>query len=77
LPSGGAKGKVFHCFRHLFKHIARECGIGEDLHDALTGHKSQSEGRQYGKGSYPEEPLFEAMERFKISGFDLSHLYVE
>jgi len=76
VPVGGARGKVFHSFRHLFKDIARECGIGEDVQDALTGHKSKSEGRGYGKGSYPEEPLFKAMEEFKISGFDLSHLYV-
>jgi hypothetical protein len=47
------------------------------VQDALTGHKSKSEGRGYGKGSYPEEPLFKAMEEFKISGFDLSHLYVD
>jgi len=26
--------------------------------------------------SYPEDPLFDAMEQFKIEGLDLSHLYV-
>jgi hypothetical protein len=71
---GGAKGKVYRSFRHLYELIAREYGIGEEIHDALTGHKSgSSEGRGYGKGSYPEEPLFEGMKQFKISGFDFSH----
>lgn len=78
-PVGGARGKVFHSFRHLWKHTARACGIVEEVHDALSGHahQRQSEGRHYGKGSYPEEPLFEGMAQFKISGFDLSHLYVD
>ena len=52
--------------------------VGAEIHDALTGHESgSSEGRGYGKGSYPEEPLFERMKQFKISGFDFSHLYVD
>jgi integrase len=69
--------KVFHSFRHLFKHIARQCKIQEQVHDALSGHGSkQTEGRKYGALSYPEEPLFEGMKQFKIAGLDLSHLYV-
>ena len=69
--------KAFHSFRHLFKHAARQCRIEEEVHDALTGHKSKdSEGRKYGGLSYPEDPLFDAMKQFKIEGLDLSHLYV-
>jgi integrase len=29
--------KVFHSFRHTFKHACRASGIPEDIHDALTG----------------------------------------
>ena len=35
--------KVFHSFRHLFKHRCRELGISEDVHDAMTGHTSARE----------------------------------
>jgi integrase len=69
--------KMFHSFRHLFKHTARQCRIEEEVHDALSGHGSKdSEARKYGGLSYPEDPLFEGMKEFKISGLDLSHLYV-
>jgi integrase len=43
--------KVFHSFRHTFKRMARDSGIFEEQHDALTGHAgSGSVGRSYGKG---------------------------
>jgi integrase len=73
----GDHTKQFHSFRHLFKQIARQCLIGEEVHDALTGHAASknSEGRKYGGLSYPQEPLFEAMRQFNIEGLDLSHLY--
>lgn len=67
--------KVFHSFRHTFKDICRKVGIEEAVHDALTGHGSQSVGRKYGNEQYPLEPLFEAMERFEVDGLNLSHLY--
>ena len=38
--------KVFHSFRHTFKRMARDAGLGEELHDALTGHSGGGgEGR--------------------------------
>jgi integrase len=60
--------KVFHSFRHLFKHRCRELGISEDVHDALTGHTSASEARAYGNDQYPLEPLFAAMATFNFEG---------
>ena len=30
--------KVFHSFRHTFKRMARDAGIPEEVHDAITGH---------------------------------------
>lgn len=67
--------KVFHSFRHGFKHYARECEISEEVHDALTGHAgSGSEGRSYGPESYPLKPLAAAIQKYYVSGLDLSHL---
>lgn len=60
------KRKVFHSFRHGFKDICRECGIGEDVHDALTGHAGGGVGRRYGSRQFPRKALFEAMQQFAI-----------
>lgn len=44
-------GKVFHSFRHSFKRLARDAGLSEELHDAITGHQSGGGvGRSYGSG---------------------------
>ena len=42
--------KVFHSFRHTFKRLAKDFGVAEDLHDALTGHVAGGVGRSYGGG---------------------------
>ena len=34
-------GKVFHSFRHTFKRMARDAGLSEEMHDALTGHTGE------------------------------------
>lgn len=64
-------GLVFHSFRHTFKDYCRAASIPEDVHDALTGHSSDSVARQYG-GSYPLAPLVENMRRYKVAGLVLS-----
>lgn len=64
--------KVFHSFRHTFKEACREQGISEDVHDALTGHVGQGEGRRYGNETYPLQPLFNAMQNFQLKGLDLT-----
>ncbi len=43
--------KTFHSFRHSFKRACRDAGIGEEVHDLLTGHKGASVGRGYGQGA--------------------------
>lgn len=50
--SAGVKdaGKVFHSFRHTFKRMARDAGLAEEMHDALTGHSGGGVGRSYGGG---------------------------
>ncbi len=58
-------GLVFHSFRHTFKRLARDAGLTEELHDALTGHAgSGSIGRGYGDGfSLPS--LAEAIQKIE------------
>lgn len=65
------KRKVFHSFRHGFKHLCREAGISEEVHDALTGHAGGTVSRSYKDTFYPLAPLFEAMQKFKAP-IDLS-----
>lgn len=43
--------KVFHSFRHTFKRMARDAGLPEEMHDAITGHAGGGGvGRGYGRG---------------------------
>lgn len=55
---------VFHSFRHTFKSLAREAGIPEEVHDALTGHCASSVGRGY--GHVPTKVLVEAMAKLEL-----------
>jgi len=57
--------KVFHSFRHTFKDACREAGLGEEIHDALTGHVGGGVGRQYGASFYPMAPLIKAINKIK------------
>lgn len=41
---------VFHSFRHTFKDLCRNAMIPKDLHQALTGHASDTVGDSYGNG---------------------------
>lgn len=42
--------KVYHSLRHCFKDACRNSGLGEEIHDALTGHTNSSVSRNYGSG---------------------------
>lgn len=56
---------VFHSFRHSFKRMARDAGLTEELHDALTGHAgSGGVGRGYG-GGFGLKALGEAIARIE------------
>ena len=57
--------KVFHSFRHTFKRMCRDAGIGEEMHDALTGHSGGGVGRSYG-GGFGLKALAEAMRRIEV-----------
>lgn len=56
---------VFHSFRHTFKTLCRLAKVPEDVHDALTGHRSVSSvGRGY--GVVPVELLVDAMKSIRL-----------
>jgi integrase len=62
--------KVFHSFRHTMKRLARDAGLTEETHDALTGHSGGGVGRSYGKGrdhsgGFGLTALAEAMSRIE------------
>lgn len=60
--------KTFHSFRHSFKRACRDAGLGEEIHDLLTGHKGVSVGRGYGQGA-GLRILAEAIERVSYPSF--------
>nr|WP_160164168.1 site-specific integrase [uncultured Caulobacter sp.] len=60
--------KTFHSFRHSFKRACRDAGLGEEIHDLLTGHKGASVGRGYGQGA-GLKVLSEAIERVSYPSF--------
>jgi integrase len=65
--------KVFHSFRHGFKEACRVAGIGEEVHDALTGHSGGGVGRSY--GGVPLEVKAREVNKV-LYNLDLSHLHV-
>jgi integrase len=65
--------KTFHSFRHGFKQAIREAGVGEEVHDALTGHSGGGVGRTY--GGYPLGLKAGAIAKVKYPGLDLSSMY--
>jgi integrase len=62
---------VFHSFRHTFKDVCRECGIGKELADALQGHREGDSSGDYGAKLYPLRPLVEAMNSYEVHGIKL------
>jgi integrase len=63
-----SRAKVLYSFRHLFKDRCREADLGEELHDALTGHANGGVGRDYGAG-FSVRRLAEGMARVTFPGF--------
>ena len=67
--------KVFHSFRHCFIDACRECSVPRELRDVIVGHSNQNVASEYGTGTYPLEPIFEAMANVRYRGLDLTHLH--
>jgi integrase len=64
--------KVFHSFRHGFKEACRAAGVGEEVHDALTGHTGGGVGRTY--GGVPLDLKAKEIVKVKYEGLELFHL---
>jgi integrase len=55
-----------HGFRHTFKTFAREVGISEEVHDAITGHVGGGRvGRGYGE--MPLQRMFEELKKYPLA----------
>ena len=65
--------KVFHSFRHTFKEACRVAGVGEEVHDALTGHSGGGVGRTY--GTVPLEVKAREIAKVNYPDLDLSSLF--
>lgn len=65
--------KCFHAFRHVFKSACRAAGIGEDIHDAITGHSRNHVGRDYGK--FPLDALKPGIDKVSYPDLKLSWVW--
>lgn len=64
---------TLHSMRHNFKDACRLTEIGEEVHDALTGHSHAGVGRSYGYG-VPLSVKARAMAKIAYPGLKLDHL---
>ena len=71
--SVSGREKCFHAFRHIFKSACRAAGIGEDIHDAITGHSRNHVGRDYGK--FPLEALKPGIDKVSYPDLTLDWLW--
>lgn len=67
--------KTFHSLRHSFKDACRAAMVPEEVHDALTGHRTSSIGRGYGSG-FPLAVLDKYIRSLSYPGLKLDHLHV-
>jgi integrase len=65
--------RCFHASRHSFKTACRGARIGEDFHDALTGHASTGEGRNYGE--FPLTALNEELQKVNYPGLQFDWVW--
>jgi len=68
---------VFHSLRHAFQHFSELAGSNDAVIDELIGHApDQRYGhKESGEKRLPFPLLVQAMERFRIPGLKLDHLY--
>ena len=58
--------KVFHSYRHLFKHIMRRAGVADEYSKALMGHSNNDVAADYGADDFPLPPLVEALKKLRF-----------
>jgi integrase len=72
------KAKVFHSFRHGFKDALRQGKVNQEIHDALTGHKTGSVSVGYGAkemlARFGVKVLRAAVAKVAYPGLDLSRV---
>jgi len=68
------RNRVFHSFRHLFKHIMREEGVDEGTSRALMGHSLTDVSSLYGAENYPMKPKVLAMKKLRFPGLTIPKL---
>ena len=66
--------KVFHSFRHLFKHVLRRAGVDDKVSKALMGHTLREMADGYGDEDYPLPPKAAAMKHLKFPGLNIPKL---
>jgi len=64
------KRKVFHSFRHTFKHFAGHVGMLEGVQRGIMGHSPGDVADEY-RGGYSKHQLVEGMKVFRIAGLVL------
>ncbi|QUN86025.1 site-specific integrase [Burkholderia pseudomallei] len=70
----------FHSFRHTFEEYGGRCGLSEYQIKGILGHQPDGMSGRYGQTRggrrvYDPMELATGMDRFKLEGVDLSHLY--
>ena len=60
--------KVFHSYRHLFKHVMRRAGVLDEHSKALMGHSNNDVAAGYGAEDFPLPPLVEALKKLQFRG---------
>jgi len=64
------KRKVFHSFRHTFKHFAGHVGMLEGVQRDIMGHSPGDVADDY-RGGYSKHQLVEGMKVYRIAGLTL------
>jgi integrase len=62
--------KVFHSFRHTFKHFAGHVGMIEGVQRDIMGHSPGDVADEY-RGGYSQHQLVEGMKLYRIAGLTL------
>ena len=54
-------------FRKTFKRMCRDAGVGEEVHDAITGHRQSAGASRANYGGMGVPVMFKAISKLNIS----------